>query len=83
MSEYYIDPIIWFADRELSYPPAHFVTVSTALKEESKQWVLDNLKGRFCIVHNVSNQIFLIDFYLGNIAFEDPKDAVFYELKWS
>ena len=83
MIEYNIDPYIWFAEREVKFLPKHFTISNTELTIQSKQWVLDNLKGRFCIVHNVSNQIFLIDFYLGNIAFEDPKDAVFYELKWS
>jgi hypothetical protein len=48
---------------------------------ESKQWVLDNLKGRFCVIQ--TGQLFLVNYYLGNIAFEDPKDATFYELKWS
>jgi hypothetical protein len=48
---------------------------------ESKQWVLDNLHGRFSIVQ--TGQVFLIPFYIGDIAFENPKDATFYELKWS
>ena len=82
MIDYEIDPYIWFAEREVKFLPKHFTISTTELTVESKQWILDNLKGRFCIVH-LSSQIFLIDMYLGNIAFEDPKDAVFYELKWS
>jgi hypothetical protein len=81
MTDYEIDPYIWFADRELNFSPKHFILSSTPLTIESKQWILDNLKGRFCIVK--TNDFFLIDYYLGNIAFEDPKDATFYELKWS
>lgn len=81
MIEYQIDPYIWFGKRELDFCPKHFTVSPTALTTESKQWVLDNLKGRFCIVQ--TSQLFLLDYYLGNIAFEDPKDAVFYELKWS
>lgn len=81
MTEYQIDPYIWFSKRELDFYPKHFVLASTALTDESKQWVLDNLKGRFCIVQ--SDDFFLIDYHSGNIAFEDPKDAIFYELKWS
>jgi hypothetical protein len=81
MTEYKIDPYIWFGSRELDFYPKHFILSSTPLTINSKQWVLDNLKGRFCIVK--TNDFFLIDYYLGNIAFEDPKDATFYELKWS
>ena len=81
MTEYKIDPYIWFGGRELDFCPKHFILSSTPLTINSKQWVLDNLKGRFCIVK--TNDFFLIDYYLGNIAFEDPKDDTFYDLKWS
>jgi len=81
MIDYEIDPYIWFGKREVSFYPKHFVLSDTPLTMNSKQWVLDNIKGRFCIV-SVS-QIFLVEYNLGNIAFENPKDAMFYELKWS
>lgn len=81
MIDYEIDPYIWFGSRELNFCPKHFILASTPLTLDSKQWVLDNLKGRFCIVQ--TSQLFLIEYYLGNIAFEDSKDATFYELKWS
>ena len=81
MTDCQIDPYIWFGSRQLDFYPKHFVLSVTPLTMESKQWVLDNIKGRFCIVQNV--QLFLLDYTLGNIAFENPKDAMFYELKWS
>jgi hypothetical protein len=81
MTDYQIDPYIWFGSRQLDFHPKHFVLSDTPLTMESKQWVLNNIKGRFCIVQNI--QLFYIDYTLGNIAFENPKDAVFYELKWS
>ncbi len=81
MTEYKIDPYIWFGKRQVDFCPKHFILVSTPLTVDSKQWVLDNLKGRFCIIQ--TNQLFLVEYYLGNIAFEDSKDATFYELKWS
>ena len=81
MTEYEIDPYIWFGKREIDFCPKHFTSASTPLTIDSKQWVLDNLKGRFCIIQ--TNQLFLVEYYLGNIAFEDSKDATFYELKWS
>lgn len=81
MTKYEIDPYIWFAEREIKFCPKHFILSSTPLNEESKQWVLDNIKGRFSIIQ--TGDLFVIDYYLGNIAFEDPKDLIFYELKWS
>ena len=81
MTDYKIDPYVWFSKREVDFYPKHFVLATTPLTSESKQWVLDNLKGRYCIVQ--TDQIFLVPYYLGNIAFEDPADATFYELKWS
>lgn len=81
MTDYDIDPYIWFANREVEFFPKHFVLSNTPLTMESKQWVLDKLKGRFCVVQ--SGEFFLIDYCLGNIAFEDPSEATFYELKWS
>lgn len=82
MNEYDINPIVWFAEREVSYPPAHFVTASTALTVESKQWVLDHLHGRFSVITNNVDFLFNLD-SLGTISFEDPKEATIYELKWS
>lgn len=81
MTEYKIDPYIWFGKRQVDFCPKHFILVSTPLTVDSKQWVFDNLKGRFCIIQ--TNQLFLVEYYLGNVAFEDSKDATFYELKWS
>ena len=82
MNEYYVDPIVWFANRELSYPPVHFVTVSTQLTEESKQWVLDHLRGRFAVSTDATDFLFNMN-SLGSISFEDPKEATIFELKWS
>ena len=81
MTEYKIDPYSWFGKRQVDFCPKHFISASTPLTIDSKQWVLDNLKGRFCIIQ--TSQLFLIEYYLGNIAFENPTDATFYELKWS
>ena len=81
MIDYEIDPYIWFGNREVEFCSKHFILSNTPLTLDSKQWVLDNIRGRFCVVQN--SQIFLIEYNLGNIAFENPADATFYELKWS
>lgn len=92
MSEYEIDPIVWFTDRKLSHTPPHFIVVKTPITEESKLWILSNLRGRFSIVTDVGLLLPLSDkfktFLLSDLnenfpAFEDPKEAMMYELKWS
>jgi hypothetical protein len=83
MIEYQLDPITWFSERELTYTPKHFVVTSHPCTSESKQWVLDKLSGRFSITYpTVNNSIYEL-ITPSCIAFEDPQEAVFYELKWS
>ena len=67
----------WFIDRELDIVPDHFVKTNTPVTHESKLWILEKLQGRFAFSGpGVS--------FLDNIYpyFEDPKEAVFYELTW-
>lgn len=81
--EYFLDPVIWFTDRELPYKPKHFVSVNTPVNTHSKHWIVNTLKGRYFFEERVVEGDFL-DF--GNKmfpAFEDPAEAVLYELRWS
>ena len=82
MTDYEIDPVVWFAERQLDYPPVHFVTVHTPLTEESRQWVLNKLHGRFAVTMDTTDFLFNLE-SLGCISFEDPKEATLFELKWS
>jgi len=87
--EYNIDPIVWFGKRELPYTPPHFVVVKTPITQESKLWILSNLRGRFSLCKQLSNDsdtfniMSTVIFNEGYPAFEDPKEAVLFELKWS
>lgn len=64
----------WFIDRELDFVPPHFVTSKTPLTDESKLWILEKLTGRFAVLGSA-------DFFSKLFpAFEDPKEALFYEL---
>ncbi len=81
MNDYEVNPIIWFADREVAYPPAHFITANTKITSESKQWVQDHLIGRYAIIPTVPDWV--SEDYIGMISFEDPKEATIFELKWS
>lgn len=81
MTEYVVDPVVWFAERQLEYPPAHFVHATTLLTDQSKQWVMNNLRGRYAIITTFND--FLSLSTLGKIAFEDPSEATMFELRWS
>jgi hypothetical protein len=76
----FLDPITWFSSREVSFKPPHFVTTSTNVTEESKFWILNTLRGRFVLIeasgYLTRNKKFVP-------AFEDPKEAILYELAWS
>jgi hypothetical protein len=84
MTEYQIDPIGWFSEREIKHTPKHFVVSRTPLTNEGKIWILNKLKGRFSITHvDDDKDDFLVFYSMGTPAFEDPKEAIFYELTWS
>jgi hypothetical protein len=79
----------WFSNRELNYCPAHFVVVDTLITQESKQWVLEKLTGRFCLVEfpnystiDIENSAspWVFGYYP---AFEDPKEATYFQLIWA
>lgn len=83
-----LNPLAWFGQRELPFAPKHFILANTQLTVESKQWILNNLKGRFSCIHKpetveLNNFFMVLDSPLGNPAFEDPAEATLYELKWS
>jgi hypothetical protein len=70
----------WFTERELSVNPKHFTKTTTPLTPEAKVWILEKLHGRFSKSLPTVN-----DFSTGLVefpTFEDPKEAVFYELAW-
>lgn len=65
----------WFTERELSVNPKHFTKTSAPLTPEAKAWILEKLHGRFSKYtkpHGSSIR--------ACPTFEDPKEAVFYEL---
>lgn len=68
----------WFMERELEFTPKHFVASKTPVTDQSKIWILEKLSGRFSMKTNSSGGYFGAYFP----AFEDPKEALFYELTW-
>jgi hypothetical protein len=79
-----LDPISWYTDRELEFTPLHFVQATTPLTSESKLWILHSLRGRFSVFTPIDqHDDFGVLLSEGVPAFEDPKEATMYELKWS
>lgn len=73
----------WFGQRELRYCPIHFVPTQTPLSDDSRLWIYEKLQGRYFIgsKHNQATEdIFAFETYP---YFEDPQEAVLYELTWS
>jgi hypothetical protein len=82
-----INPYFWYNERKLDFTPNHFVVTKTPVTDQSLVWVYNALSGRFSITNIHENSDVLtsvILFYQTiNIAFEDPKEAMLYELTWS
>ena len=85
--KYEINPLQYFLKRELSFVPKHFVAAKTVLTNDSYHWILSNLSGRFAIETKASDSSdeLVLSFMTTNTvpAFEDPQEAVLYELRWS
>lgn len=76
-----INVYTWFSEREVSFCPNHFVRCQTPLTNESKDWVMEKLMGRFYITQKSQGGY---DWFFNlEIYFEDPQEAVQYELVWS
>jgi|694.fasta_scaffold115733_5 hypothetical protein len=89
----------WFQEREMGFCPKHFVMVNTPVTTESKMWILERLRGRFYILGRYTSyptptQLNLPAKYARTIYtiptlqpdipfFEDPEEAMLYELTWS
>jgi len=69
----------WHLDRELLYKPKHFVVASTPVTKDSLIWIAHNLVGRYHLITDMGNDHSLVR----KPAFEDPAEAMLYELTWS
>ena len=84
MDEYKINPMTWFTERKQQHKPKHFVSTSTPLTTESIEWIANTLEGRYYLTGLGCYQPEKYKYDLNEFpAFEDPKEAILYELKWS
>lgn len=70
----------WHSERELKFCPKHFIRTNTVLTNESKSWILESLNGRFFVAAHDNDSLLFDDYYP---HFEDPQEALLYELTWS
>jgi hypothetical protein len=68
----------WFDARQLDFCPKHFLTTKTPVCEESLEWINETLQGRFYLYQVNDFLEFKIIPY-----FEDPQEAILYELTWA
>ena len=76
----------WYKNRFLKDQiPNHFTITRTPSTTENLEWVLEKLHGRFAVVQNNgnNNETDLNCPPLTSYTFEDPKEAVQFELTWS
>ena len=75
----------WYCNRMLvDQIPAHFTPGRTYANKENMEWLLEKLHGRFSIISRVNdNPDDFMSYYQKTYAFEDPKEAVQFELTWS
>jgi hypothetical protein len=66
----------WFVHRKLNFSPSHFVVSKTPITDESKIWIQEKLSGRYAM-GGIENS-----FLEYAPSFEDPKEAMMYELAW-
>jgi len=78
-----LSPLSWFGNRELDQVPFHFTRVSTPMTDENYMWVVAKLSGRYAIVHGFDSDITNLFVSTSYLYFEDPKEAMLFELRWS
>lgn len=83
MEDHQLDPLLWYGQRKLDFEPAHFVRARTAITKKSSLWITDSLRGRYTLLPKNSEDDMMIDPLNYIPSFEDPSEAVFYELTWS
>jgi hypothetical protein len=79
-----LDPLVWFSNREVSYVPPHFTKTNTPHSDDAYRWVITTLRGRFGISSGRKEVTtkFSTD-WVNYFYFEDPAEAMMYELRWS
>lgn len=74
----------WFAQRRVEFLPKHFVATKTPLDDAKHIWILEKCVGRYYVGKNKEDDDDWLSLFNEERAyFEDPQEAVLYELTWS
>lgn len=79
-----LSPLVWFGTRRLDVVPRHFIKCPTPMTSESEQWVITKLSGRYVLSNN--QRSLSAPFSVNSSSyfyFEEPKEAMLYELRWA
>jgi hypothetical protein len=79
-----LDYNTWFTQRLLNAKPVHFVKANAPVTHKSMVWIYENLNGRF-YVENPTRVEYdsSLPLHTPTVSFEDPGEAMFYDLRWS
>jgi len=82
-----LDYNTWFTQRLLNAKPMHFVKANAPVTHKSMIWIYENLNGRFYVENTASvesySDLFSRTHRTPTVSFEDPGEAMFYDLRWS
>jgi hypothetical protein len=89
-----VNPVIWFANREVSNVPKHFIKCPSPVTEEAQQWILNKSQGRYSFsnvidegdIDNDEENVLSWLLYAEPkkfVHFENSEDALMYNLLWS
>jgi hypothetical protein len=79
-----VNPLAWYATRQLPVAPPHFIKCATPVTEKSLLWILTKLMGRYATEDdNEEEGDYLLFVMTQHVSFEDPGEAMLYELRWS
>lgn len=81
-----INPVIWYAERELTLIPPHFVKCPTPVNSESIDWIRNKTTSRY-VLGPADAEVTLVttlrDYSKYYVYFESTADATMYELFWA
>ena len=72
----------WYTERQMSFCPKHFISVKIPLTDEKKFWIIDKLSGRY-FIGEITSTAFLFADFDEYPSFEDPQEAILFQLTWS
>jgi hypothetical protein len=78
-----VNPYIWYAERELTHVPPHFIKCPTPVSDDSKFWIINKTSGRYAFNVAMTNNVQELLLDVIYVHFENSSDATLYELIWA